>query len=712
MSGTVISGLLGTSAFLALVIAAFLPLRRLLRAAIGSQWVCALWLVLLVRLLAPVPLATRWGVMNLWERDSAAPATSAGPMEFKVSFPADNPVAKGQPVSAGPTGATMPMEGRSSSLDLPYSIWLAGFLVGLALLAWSGVQTALLAKQSRPASDERLIAIFDAIPLKWRRGVALRISSGVQVPTLAGILRPQIWMPPEWTAQFSDEELRCILLHELGHARRGDLAVQWLFAIAACIHWFNPLAWLVARAARLDRELACDAWVLSRDDADAAYGAALLKTVQLLCSPHRVPATVVAMASGRRSLRVRIAGIGGFRPSRTGPGIAGVAMMLAVLAIATSSRTTIGQTPEPVLAAPKVSLAPSTVAAAPSPIAAAPPPIPAVAGPILEVQAYFVALDGNAWKKMRSADADFRDETAAFANLDDFANNAPAVTGTVPDAAALSALKALGADQWQFLDGSYQHVGMLRGGAILWQKQFQKLLRYMEGRTGIDMICAPRVTTRSGNRAMIEAVREYRYPSEFEPDKRSASGLSPKTFTTQNIGVSLGAAPTFETSGSLAGTIELDLNPEVTNFLGFLPEKNGGRVTVRPMHSASGFWAPIFSISRGRTDLNLFPDSTVMLVGVELARRSDRLDFQEPPKRVTAPDSIERRVVVVFVTASIVAPEGIPVTDAKLPYATAVPGKPGFVTSPFAPEGYIDVRGLSKDEKVKDPYTGKIFLVP
>ena len=49
--------------------------------------------------------------------------------------------------------------------------------------------------------------------------------------------------------------------------------------------------------------------------------------------------------------------------------------------------------------------------------------------------------------------------------------------------------------------------------------QFQVVVRALNQKKGVDLLSAPRVTTKSGQRAVIEIVREFRYPTQFDPPK-------------------------------------------------------------------------------------------------------------------------------------------------------------------------------------------------
>jgi ABC-type Fe3+-hydroxamate transport system substrate-binding protein len=81
---------------------------------------------------------------------------------------------------------------------------------------------------------------------------------------------------------------------------------------------------------------------------------------------------------------------------------------------------------------------------------------------------------------------------------------------------------------------------------------------------------------------------------------------------------------------------------------------------------------------------------------------------------VTDTNSPETNSVASSPANPFATPTPVPVAAPRdLPYGTPVPGKPGFVTSPHSPTaGYVDVRGFPPGSEVKDPYSGKIFLVP
>jgi beta-lactamase regulating signal transducer with metallopeptidase domain len=630
-----------TSLFVSLLVALFLPLRPLLRRAIGSEWLCALWVALLIRLLLPWPLETRFGLMGYHPRQTALIEKSAPAWKITAGAPA-----KPNAITNSPQVAASPFPGSSSAiappLNVPLIVWLCGSAFALIHLVWRWRQIRVLAVTTQPVANPHLLSLFSAIPLKWRRDVELRVTGAVNVPTLAGVLRPQIWMPQSWPAKFTDDELTGILLHEIGHARRGDLAIQWLFAVAQCLHWFNPIVWLAARAARFDREMACDAWVLSRNGASTAYGATLLKTVGLLrARPDAWPAAV-AMASGRRALRARIGGIGKFRTARAWPGLIGTIFMVAALAAITTSHTTVGQTPIPTPPAEKatVNLATAT----------------GTGGAQIKIETKFVSIEESTWKELCAENPEFQRiaREGGFAAADSTRDTS---SGRQAGATTETELNALGASQWQFKDGAWETSQPLDLLPFFESEdRVLRILRALEGERGVDLLSSPTVTTRAGQRAKIEVCEEFNYPSEWKRGDGAiypASRWVPLKFVTKNVGVSLDLQPNLEKDG----TVNLKLDPEITDFLGFVYEKNGSKWVSQKADAQSGsFLRPIFSISQGRTQISIQPHQTAILGGVRSDRQSNWSNRFGAHSNAAEPaaDPI-REVVLILVTPTIVS---------------------------------------------------------
>jgi len=100
--------------------------------------------------------------------------------------------------------------------------------------------------------------------------------------------------------EWDDRQLRSVLLHELAHVKRCDVAAQWLIQIAVALHWFNPLVWIAAWRLHAEGERACDNLVLASGVRASEYAEHLLHVATKLSPACWVPACSLAMARPSR----------------------------------------------------------------------------------------------------------------------------------------------------------------------------------------------------------------------------------------------------------------------------------------------------------------------------------------------------------------------------------------------------------------------------
>jgi Ca-activated chloride channel family protein len=137
------------------------------------------------------------------------------------------------------------------------------------------------------------------------RRAAVLGSATVGTPMLAGLRRPAILIPQRLFSELTEEELTQIGLHEAAHlARRDDYALLVARVIEAILP-FHPVVWWIARQIDLERELACDDFVLESIGVPRSYAACLLRVVEL-CSGARASWAATGVVGNRSQLTKRV----------------------------------------------------------------------------------------------------------------------------------------------------------------------------------------------------------------------------------------------------------------------------------------------------------------------------------------------------------------------------------------------------------------------
>ena len=171
-----------------------------------------------------------------------------------------------------------PPTGRTQSASAPGLKVSAMLMIGwitivLLLLAW------FIAVQWKTRRVLLKSSVFDpaSLPVDFqqlkelagvRRRVTLLSNPQMSLPATWGILRPRVIVPSDLASSVTPEQLKWILLHELAHIRRSDLAVTLFQRLLQILFFFNPAVWIANWVADQLREYACDDLALSICDTE------------------------------------------------------------------------------------------------------------------------------------------------------------------------------------------------------------------------------------------------------------------------------------------------------------------------------------------------------------------------------------------------------------------------------------------------------------
>lgn len=134
-------------------------------------------------------------------------------------------------------------------------------------------------------------------------------------PIIVGLFKPCIYLPIHLISDYNENDIRYMLMHELGHYKYKDAFANYLMNTIGVLYWFNPLIWYSLKEMKNDREVACDTSVLNLLDEDAYedYGNTLINFAE------KVSFTPFPFATGisgsMKQMQKRIMNIANYHPA-------------------------------------------------------------------------------------------------------------------------------------------------------------------------------------------------------------------------------------------------------------------------------------------------------------------------------------------------------------------------------------------------------------
>ncbi len=377
---TILTALLDITLFSAIIFAAILIFQRLFRRRISAALNCAVWTLLLLRLIVPVTLDSGW---HLFTVPQSVPTSALQETALSDNIETPSVASPALPVSdesvipsqtADQTASTpnsFPQSPASSKpIDWQMIIvmaWAAGML---GFLTYTAIQWLRLSRRIKRGGMHMPESVLDMVSaekraLRIRRNIRVSVQGWLASPALSASLRPALLLPVH---SLQDKEaLHFGIRHELMHFKRKDHLISLLLLALRCVYWFNPVVWVALRRIQADMETACDAAVTARM-APQERTRYIHMMIDMGRDAKPFYALGMSAGNGRKTLEKRVRGI--FMTKRTGLSARIAALLLALLLFVACFTTACQPTPAaPVVVNKNEGALEAAVSATPAPAA-------------------------------------------------------------------------------------------------------------------------------------------------------------------------------------------------------------------------------------------------------------------------------------------------------------------------------------------------------
>jgi beta-lactamase regulating signal transducer with metallopeptidase domain len=212
------------------------------------------------------------------------------------------------------------------------SFWVAFSIARLAFLIHQSVRLHRIWKSATPITAPEDISQL----LHDTRNARLCTSADIDSPCVIGFLSPRLLIPEALFHQLTPTELRQIVLHECEHLRRRDDWLNLAQKIAVALFPLNPALLFVDRRLSYERELACDAGVISRTSAPFDYARCLTRLAEHRLTTRRISLALSAWTRRSelaRRVHAMLKPVASLSPAYTRASLAGIAFILGAGAI-------------------------------------------------------------------------------------------------------------------------------------------------------------------------------------------------------------------------------------------------------------------------------------------------------------------------------------------------------------------------------------------